>query len=274
MGFKWIVCDLDETLLNSSKKITAENRKAIELLKTNGKLVTIATGRHDLVAKKYFYELGLTTPIIACGGALVKDIKSSRVLYKKLIKPTAALEIINFCELNQLEYLVYTPKAFYYSENSQRINFIKEYNRNVKKELQAPYFKIRELDPLNEDVIKVLVVSQAENIIKKLNRGINKDEKLAIVQSEKGLIDITSSGVSKGDALIILSKHLDVDLSKTIVFGDNHNDISMFKVAGLSIAVNNAEMELKQAADYITLSNNESGVSHAIFKYVLKQKTE
>ena len=123
-------------------------------------------------------------------------------------------------------------------------------------------------------MIKVLVVSQAENIIKKLNRGINKDEKLAIVQSEKGLIDITSSGVSKGDALIILSKHLDVDLSKTIVFGDNHNDISMFKVAGLSIAVNNAEMELKQAADYITLSNNESGVSHAIFKYVLKQKTE
>ena len=81
MGFKWIVCDLDETLLNSSKKITAENRKAIELLKTNGKLVTIATGRHDLVAKKYFYELGLTT-YNSMWWCLGKDIKSSRVYIK------------------------------------------------------------------------------------------------------------------------------------------------------------------------------------------------
>ncbi len=127
------------------------------------------------------------------------------------------------------------------------------------------------MDILNQDIIKVLITSQDDHILEKLNEGINKEGRLTIVRSEKGLIDIMNSGISKGGALVTLAEHLNMDLKDTVVFGDNYNDISMFKVAGLSIAVANAEEDLKQAADYITLSNDESGVGHAIYKYVLKE---
>ena len=268
---QWIVCDLDGTLLNSAKEITDENRKAIELLNAKGKQVIIATGRHDLIANKYFYELELTTPIIACNGALIKDIRSGKVLYMKVIKPAVALKVLDFCENNKLDYLVYTPKAIYYSENSKRITIVREYNNSVKKELQAPTYSVKALDVSNEDIIKILIISKDEKLSGKLNENFNKDGSLTIVSSEKSLIDIMSWGISKGNALMVLSEYLDMDLEDTVVFGDNHNDISMFKVAGLSIAVANAEEELKQAATHITLSNDESGVSHAIYKYILKE---
>ena len=273
-NFQWIVCDLDGTLLNSAGEITDENRKAVELLNAKGKQVIIATGRHDLIAKKYYYELGLTTPIIACNGALIKDILSDKVLYMKVIDSIVASKVLNFCELKQLDYLVYTPKAIYYSENSKRINIVREYNNSVNKELQAPIYSVKALDASNEDIIKVLVVSQDENILEKLHKGINKDDKLTIVSSGQGLIDIMSSGISKGGALIALSEQLDMDLKATVVFGDNYNDASMFKVAGLSVAVANAEAELKHIATHITLSNDESGVSHGIYKYILRVHPE
>jgi Cof subfamily protein (haloacid dehalogenase superfamily) len=272
--YRWIICDLDGTLLNSAGEITYENRKAIELLKAKGKQVIIATGRHDLIANKYFYELDLTTPIIACNGALIKDILNDKVLYMKVIESMVALKVLNFCELNQLDYLVYTPNAIYYSENSKRINIVREYNNSVKKELQAPTYSVKALDTSNEDIIKILVVSQEENILEKLNESINKDGGLTIVPSGKGLIDIMSPGISKGGALVAISEYMNMDLEDTVVFGDNHNDISMFKVAGLPIAMANSEEELKQIATHITLSNDESGVSQGIYKYVLKAHPE
>ncbi|WP_296970225.1 Cof-type HAD-IIB family hydrolase [Tepidanaerobacter sp. EBM-38] len=270
--YKWIVCDLDGTLLNAAGEITDENRKAIEILKAKGKEVIIATGRHDLIANKYLYELDLATPIIACNGALIKDVLTGEILYMKTMEPDIAAKLVDYCKDNRLDYLVYTPEGIYYSENSKRINLVREYNMSVKKELQAQSYSVKDLDISNQDIIKVLINDQDKHILERLNKDINTDNSLAIVSSGRGLIDIMSWGVSKGNALITLSKHLDIDFEEIVVFGDNHNDISMFEVAGLSIAVDNAEEELKKVADYVTLSNDMSGVGYAIYKYVLNKE--
>jgi len=268
-GYKWIVFDLDGTLLNSSKEITVEDRKAIELLKTKGIGVIIATGRHPSNSSKYIFELGITTPIIACNGALIKDVRNGTTLRMKVIGSDVALNLMNYCALNKLDYLVYTSDAIYYSDNSKRIESLKAYNESVNKELRIPLYRINALDISQQNIVKILVRSNDNNVFEKLREFIDQDGRLTIVKSENELIDIMSRGVSKGDGLEFLAKHLNIDLRRTAVFGDNHNDISMFKVAGLSIAMGNAEEELKEIADYVTLSNNQSGVSHAIYKYIL-----
>jgi len=267
--YKCFVFDLDGTLLNSAKEITDEVQKVISLLKAKDKQIFIATGRHALIASKYIYELDLNTPLIACNGALIKDVRNNEIIYMKLIKSVVASKVITYCMQEQLDFLVYTPKAIYHSENSSRVNVVIEYNNSVNKQFRAPLYNVQALDVLKQDIIKVLVRSDDGNIFEKLNNDINKDGSLTIVKSDEDLIDIMTSGVSKGDGLNILAKHLDIDLESTVAFGDSHNDISMFEVAGLSIAMGNAEEELKRIADYITLSNDESGISHAIYKYVL-----
>ena len=83
-----------------------------------------------------------------------------------------------------------------------------------------------------------------------------------------GLLDIMASNISKGNALKILSKKLDVDLNKVIAFGDNYNDIDMLQCVGMPIAMENSVGELKLQAKYITKSNDESGIAYAINNFI------
>lgn len=80
--------------------------------------------------------------------------------------------------------------------------------------------------------------------------------------------DIMQIQTSKGNGVKILSNYLNIDNSKIICIGDRENDISMIKFANIGIAMQNATEELKQVADYITTSNNNSGVAKAINKFV------
>ena len=61
-----------------------------------------------------------------------------------------------------------------------------------------------------------------------------------------------------------------MNLSRTAVLGDNYNDVSMLRVAGLPIAMGNAETAVKQVAKFIAPSNDESGVAYAIRHYILE----
>jgi len=269
-GYKWVVFDLDGTLLDSRKEITDKDREAIDRLKAIGIEVIIATGRHSSNSSKYIYDLGITAPIIACNGALIRDVRKDLTLRALEMDSDVALNVIEYCKQTQLDFLVYTSNAIFYSDNSERINVIKAYNESVKDEkLRAPIYRINTLDVSRQNIIKVLVRSNEYNVYANLREYVNKDGRLTIVKSDNDLIDIMTEGVSKGDGLKFLAQYLEMDLKRTVVIGDNHNDISMFEVAGLSIAMGNADDELKRIADYITLSNDESGVSHAIYKYIL-----
>jgi len=75
-------------------------------------------------------------------------------------------------------------------------------------------------------------------------------------------------GISKGKALQFLSDKMGFNLKKTVVFGDNYNDISMMKLVGCAIAVDNAEPQVKQVATYVTRSNDEDGIAYAIKNYL------
>ena len=83
-------------------------------------------------------------------------------------------------------------------------------------------------------------------------------------------IDINSKDVSKGNSLLWLCEYLDISSMEVIGFGDGDNDISMFKVIGKSICVDNASDNLKKFADEITLSYNENGVFKYIEENILK----
>ena len=111
--------------------------------------------------------------------------------------------------------------------------------------MRAPLFRIEDFKG-NKEIIKFLIIDDDKSMIEKLNNDVNTDNSLTIVSSGETLIDIMNKGISKGDAVSALSNYLNIDLKETVVLGDNHNDLSMFNVAGLSIAVDNAEKLLKQ----------------------------
>jgi Cof subfamily protein (haloacid dehalogenase superfamily) len=80
--------------------------------------------------------------------------------------------------------------------------------------------------------------------------------------------DICADQVSKSSAIDRYAREIGIKPSEIICFGDNYNDIDMIRYAGLGIAPENAADAIKEAADYVTCSNNEDGVAKAIEKFV------
>lgn len=70
--------------------------------------------------------------------------------------------------------------------------------------------------------------------------------------------------IDKAYALQKLLSHLGLTAENMICCGDGFNDLSMIKFAGLGVAMANAQPAVKEAADFVTYSNDEDGILHVI----------
>ncbi|WP_039657641.1 Cof-type HAD-IIB family hydrolase [Clostridium tyrobutyricum] len=271
LKYKWCVCDMDGTLLNSRDIISKENEIALKKLQEIGVEVIIASGRIDLLMKCFISQLGLKGNIICCNGSLIKNIQTGQTIYSKLINKNIVKEIIEYSLKNSIGFLIYTKDTIYSSKNNCKAEKYENMNKSLPLEFKIP---IKYIDNISAsliekmDVFKILLISNNE-CIKSLKNYFSAYETLTAVSSLEGLLDIMASDISKGNALKILSEKTGIDLNDVIVFGDNYNDIEMFECAGMPIAMGNSVEAVKVKAKYITRSNNESGIAYAIKNFIL-----
>lgn len=273
--YKWCVCDMDGTLLNSKGIISEENEKALKDLEKKGLEVIIASGRVDLMVKTYIKQLNLKGHIIACNGGLIRNIGTGEILYSKIIDKDTSREVIFYCIQNNIDFLIYTNDLVYSNKNNPRAEHYENLNKHLSKDLHIPIkylddTTIKNID--NIDVLKILLICNEQEEVNVLGSKFAKFDNLTVVSSFNGLLDIMASNVSKGNALKILSEKLDVDLGKVIAFGDNNNDLEMFQCVGMPIAMENAIESIKLQAKHITKSNDESGIAYAINNFILQEE--
>ena len=90
--------------------------------------------------------------------------------------------------------------------------------------------------------------------------------KLNIVRSEPYFLEVTEVGIDKASTLTGMVKKLGKSVDNLICCGDGFNDLSMIKAAGIGVAMSNAQDKVREAADYITKSNDEDGIVNVIEK--------
>lgn len=120
---------------------------------------------------------------------------------------------------------------------------------------------------LNHNKIKQIMLVSRNN--KKISRAkselLNKTDSITILNQstdeKEPWVAFGNSKVSKGEAIRELTTYLGETINNTIAIGNGYNDISMFEVAGKSVAMENAENDIKNRVDIITASNNEDGVA-------------
>ena len=95
---------------------------------------------------------------------------------------------------------------------------------------------------------------------------------LAVTSSIPRNVELNSRRAVKGEAVRTLAAHLGLDMSQTMCFGDDLNDVSMLRSAGIGVAMDNACAEAKAAADYVTLSCDQSGVAAAIEQFLFSDQ--
>ena len=263
--YKAVFLDLDDTLFDNEKNISKENLEAIRYVKEKGGLVCIASGRAIEATKKYKNLAEASRYIVYSNGAGIFGCDANEQLFSGDIEK---------------EICMYLYK--YSIENNIGIRFDTPYGRIIsdkKYELKLDtIFEPEEGEKIimENDILQISLVSETEDKIKDaagiIKKEFSKTLKIEDIfltgyNNEFFAINAINFNVSKGNAINGLCKFLKIDIKDVIAIGNGMNDISMIKMAGLGVAVENSDIEVKAVADIVTSTNLENGVAK-----ILKEK--
>ena len=271
--YKLLALDLDGTLLNSDSEISEGNKEAIkDALNRNIKII-ICSGRIFKGARIFARQVDLKDPLIACNGALIKKTDTEKVLYDNPLSLEDSLKIVDICHEKDLYFHAYAGNVMY----TERFDFNMSFYWNLNQKLQPrDRVDISIVGDFSEmlcknqmRVSKFVVVSNDEGILSRARDKVAAINTVEVMSSKRGNFEVVNFGVNKGKALKYISDLLGIKREEIIAIGDNENDHSMIRFAGLGVAMGNAEEKIKEIADYITSSNDQDGVAEVIKRFIL-----
>lgn len=257
----YLVCtDLDGTLLANNKSISAENLQAIDYFKREGGIFTFVTGRMPFFVSRVYDMINPNAPIGCINGCGLYDYPNQKYLWQGVM-PEGVTDLVRVVD-NTLPGIGIQVNTFYKVYFCKENPVMKEFRRLTGlPNLTGHYAEV------TEPIAKILFGCEREEEIRQVEsilRSHPKADSFDFIRSEKTLFEILPRGIDKGTAIRNLVNHLGLNASKTIAIGDYNNDISMFHAAKVGIAVSNASPEALAAADYITVSNEESAIARVI----------
>jgi len=264
-AYQLIVTDLDGTLLDSHGRITQPVADAIREATAAGIEVIVASGRNRPAVEPVLQELGLNTPHIGTGGAYLSH-PDGRLLFHEPVPALYIPEIVETIRRYGLGMGFFEVEATYLEGPPDRVQWMLQHYSSpgtlvVSDILQAEIglpgkiFLWGDIPPLLEAVKTLERLSMPLTLVKSLDNGY----------------EINAAGVTKGRALKAYAELQGIPLDRVAAFGDQHNDLSMFAVAGLSVAMGNAPEAVQATADHIAPTNDQSGLAWGIRNLVLSK---
>ena len=257
-----LICtDLDGTLYKNDKTISKENNEAIEFFKSEGGYFTFITGRLPYYSRDAFCAVQPNVPFGCINGGGVYDGATNRYIWTMEL-PREALQLVHYIDERFSEVgiqLCCFDKTFFAKENVVTVRF-----REITgvPNISCDYREF--FEPMGKIIFCNGIEEEIKSVEKAL-RGHKLSDKFDFIRSEKSLFEILPKGVSKGLAIEKLAEYLKIDVNRTIAVGDYDNDASMLRTAGLGIAVSNASRAALDAADVVTVSNEEHAIARIIY---------
>lgn len=262
------ISDLDGTLLNSKREISDYSKNVINNLVNEGLEFTVATARTPGTVVEILEGLHIKKAISLMNGVFLYDLYKKEYLKVRSIEKELVREVL--CILNKFkkDCFVYGIKNnhLYVYHKSLELNFDKIYFEERKNSIYKTFEVVKSYDEAleNLDVVNFMILDSKEAIeeiyaeiskIEGVNTGYYKD----VYDELCYFIEIHSDKASKERSVNDLKQMYNVD--KVICFGDNMNDLPMFKVADEKYAMKNAVDGLKEYATDIIESNDDDGVA-------------
>ncbi len=261
-----LVSDLDGTLLDSRKRISHENRRALERFVAGGGRFTLATGRIARAVLPYLPLLPVNAPAILYNGAAIYDLRRQEMVWESFLDrdvlPLLA-EIMQ--EFPELGVEVYRGEEVFFP----RKNPITERHRDLERFPDRP----STIDQLGLPWRKVLTAWEPEQLDRVEAFLKPKTLPCHLVRSDPFYLELLPRGASKGAALRILAGLLGLSVTATVAIGDHLNDLEMIREAGIGVSVANGHPDLKAAADRIGLHHEEHALAELV-SWLEEQRTQ
>ena len=264
-NIRLLALDIDGTILTQEKKLTDRTRKAIEAAAEAGITVALVTGRPLQGIPDELMSLRGLGYVISSNGAVTTDLAHHRVLRRAALDPETAIGIIRLPKRLDLIYAVFIDSIGYCEPEpfDRHISLIDNpgLETYIRKSRRITCDMDGQIRKAVNGVENIWLVTHDQRERDELNRQINGQWNVRTVLTGTVDIEIGSPRADKGLALTELSRCLSVGKSGIMAIGDNGNDIGMLQAAGVSVAMGNADDEVKALADIVTDSNHEDGAA-------------
>ncbi|WP_026909097.1 Cof-type HAD-IIB family hydrolase [Paucisalibacillus globulus] len=280
---KLIALDLDGTTFNSRHEISKENLEVIQKAQEQGHKVMVLSGRALEEIKPDLEKYELLCPVGANNGASL--FVMNQIVNMISLQPEQINKIVLEVDKEYLPYRITTNKGvFVPNDYVQRLQKVLTTEDDKKKlEIYKAYserYGHQQIDHI-EDILNDKSISIQKYFVYTLDPLQKSRFKTLLdliddlyIAATPLFMDIMHNQASKGNALKYMAEYYNIPLEDTVAIGDEVNDITMFQIAGLAIAMGNATDEVKKYSDVVTLTNDEHGVAYAINKYVLGIENE
>lgn len=267
---KLLCVDLDGTLLDSEKNISDGNLAAINKMVQAGHRFAIVTGRPLKSALRVAMENNLCRPgmyVASFNGGQIYDPAAGKVIHEERMEMDLARYVFKCAQDAGLHIHTYNDTHVICSAQTPELEF---YLKNTRLE------SVITDDPLgflDKPPIKLIVMSlKGREVLVPFRDELSiwAEGRLSSIFSHPTLLEYSSPSLGKGKAVAMLCELCGLDISQAIACGDEENDLTMIEAAGLGVAMANATDAVKEAADYITVSdNNHDGIAEVIEKFIL-----
>ena len=273
MKYKLLVLDVDGTLVNSKKELSPQTLTTLLKTEHAGIRLVLASGRSPYGLRHLVEKLEMKKwggYILPYNGAQIIDAKSDEVLFEKRIDPVMFPYLEKKAQKNGFAIFTY--------HRNQLITTDPE-NEHIRNEALLNGMEIVAVEDLSAAVNfspnKCVLVSDDESALIALKEQWRKRLAgvLDVYRSEVFFLEVVPKFVDKGNTLGVLIEKLGISTEEVMAIGDGRRDFSMLQLAGLGIAMGNAQDSIKACADYITESNDQDGVAIAVQKFIIAAVT-
>lgn len=251
---KMILIDLDKTLLRSDNSVSEYTKQIIKKCQKCGIPVVIATARYWIGAERYIreiqpdYEITTDGTLVCRHGALIYSCTMSGSVANQIIQDLRSFD-------PQIEITVAAGRQVLW--NGRPISQSEKLYKAVFNDYSRPlYYQVNKVAAELSDPAIAAKIADKNRCRLQCYRG---ESLCAFLPKNSGKIQ----------AILALAKLLNISLNDIVSFGDDINDVEMLQICGAGVAVSNAVMEAKNAADFVTASNDEDGVASWIEKNIL-----
>lgn len=274
-----VALDLDGTLLDAQKRLSAANRDALARAAARGAFVVPTTGRFFGMMPAAVRDLPFVRYAITVNGAQVYDRAADAALAREEIPLATALDVMRLLDGFDVVYDCYRAnwgwmgaafkeKAAAYATDEHYLRMVQDFRRPVP-ELKAHLAATA----AEGDVQKIMLFTRRDgpsDAAARVAEAVRaRFPALAVTSSTWNNLEINAATAHKGLALRRLAAHLGLSSANCIAFGDGRNDLTMIEEAGVGVAMANAHPDVRAAADAVTRSNDEDGVAAALARFGL-----
>lgn len=277
---KILFTDLDGTLLDDNKDISAGDLSAIRKMIAGGHKFVMTTGRPLTSVKKLagrygFLEAGFY--LVSFNGGLVYDCESQEAILTRYIpveEVKAIMDAAHACGMHAHTYSGDLVVSEHETEQLKTYCRLMQMDYVVVKDIREYYGQFINVvikPPIKVNIITPFDHSSLESFraeMRKTTAG-----KLFDVFSKPEMLEFSHMKSNKGDAVRFMADFYKVPMADTIAVGDEENDCPMIEAAGVGVAMANASPVVRNVADYVTeRDNNHSGIAEVIEKFVFNGK--